>query len=103
MPDGGWHEVDRVRSRIGTTSDAIRGINLDEEQRRIILIVHHILFLMDILQGTGLEEIIGEIYMMRIHLMKTDITLLPTLILLCMMQKMIMIRIMRTVDMNNTI
>lgn len=31
MPDGGWHEVDRVRSRIGTTSDAIRGINLDEE------------------------------------------------------------------------
>lgn len=28
MQDGGWHEVDRVRSRIGTTSDAIRGINL---------------------------------------------------------------------------
>lgn len=31
MPDGGWHEVDRVRSRIGTTSDAVRGINLDKE------------------------------------------------------------------------
>ena len=58
---------------------------------------------MDILLGTGLEEIIGEIYMTRTHSMKTDITLLLTLILLCMMQKMIMIRIMRTVDMNNTI
>lgn len=31
MQDGGWHEVDRVRSRIGTTSDAIRGINLNDE------------------------------------------------------------------------
>ena len=31
MPDGGWHEIDRVRSRIGTTSDAIRGINLNTE------------------------------------------------------------------------
>lgn len=31
MSDGGWHEVDRVRSRIGTTSDAIRGINLNKE------------------------------------------------------------------------
>lgn len=28
--DGGWHEVDRVRSRIGTTADAIRGIILDD-------------------------------------------------------------------------
>lgn len=31
MQDGGWHEVDRVRSRIGTTSDAIRGINLNKD------------------------------------------------------------------------
>ena len=29
--DGGWHEVDRVRSRVGTTSDAIRGIYLDNQ------------------------------------------------------------------------
>ena len=28
--DGGWHELDRVRSRIGTTADAIRGLNLDK-------------------------------------------------------------------------
>lgn len=28
--DGGWHEVDRVRSRIGTTADALRGIILDD-------------------------------------------------------------------------
>ncbi len=27
--DGGWHEVDKVRSRIGTSADAIRGINLN--------------------------------------------------------------------------
>lgn len=31
MQDGGWHEVDKVRSRIGTTSDAIRGINLNKK------------------------------------------------------------------------
>ena len=29
--DGGWHEIDRVRSRIGTTADALRGIILNDE------------------------------------------------------------------------
>lgn len=35
--DGGWHEVDRVRSRVGTTSDAIRGIYLDDKHMNEII------------------------------------------------------------------
>ena len=63
--------------------------------------IHHILFLMDILQGTDLVGIIGVICMMRILLMKTAITLLQIQILRFMMQKMTMILIMSLVDMNN--
>lgn len=55
---------------------------------------------MGILQDTGLEGIIGVIYMMRIHLMKTVITLLQIQILLYMTPRMIMIPIMSLVDMN---
>lgn len=35
--DGGWHEIDRVRSRIGTTSDALRGIILNDKFMQNVL------------------------------------------------------------------
>ena len=35
--DGGWHEIDRVRSRIGTTADALRGIILNDKFMQNVL------------------------------------------------------------------
>lgn len=35
--DGGWHEIDRVRSMIGTTADALRGIILNDKFMQNVL------------------------------------------------------------------
>lgn len=35
--DGGWHEIDRVRSRMGTTADALRGIILNDKFMQNVL------------------------------------------------------------------
>ena len=55
---------------------------------------------MDILLGIVHGGIIGVIYMMKIPLMKIVTTLQQILILRCMMQRMIMIPIMKMADMN---
>ncbi len=34
--DGGWHEIDKLRTRVGATSDAIRAINLDKEYLSVV-------------------------------------------------------------------
>lgn len=36
--DGGWHEIDRLRYRVGTTSDALRGLIIDKNSYENIIL-----------------------------------------------------------------